>query len=829
MIRFFDKEIGCAEYESLTGMKMLEDFFSKGKDNILCVYDDFNTMEYRGIITWDSYRRAINVSDAIMPEYVILSPEMWQDARQYFAYRNGQYKTEFPLPVFNQDGELECFAYEDADANREIRMLRELQENPTALQFSDIYSEYKCVRIYGFNELAYFFAKYLESQGIAVEVNGSMWEGVFNGNECAVPDYECMEIYAEGIGSKKRTWRENLLRSVSVEFECIDKIYEENIRKGIIKDTKGSCADLIERLKGENEVIILRTGMREQAAYDFLLGQGVDICCFVNTKADEPCHRIFGKKMVRKAEAMRTYANPVFIECAEKGSAWGLGEVDYYDYRGYRRNESYILLRDYLEAGKNGLLNILCKAKIVLAGDSYLCQRLYEYLGEKGVVTIKYLSGPWNRDNSSDLPECHVEDIDEEAMCLLVEPVYYKMSTEKWEGRLNEWIKYIEEKQIDNYTIYFSDMSSFTYVESDYKNDKYTKEYLTPKRIVLGAIGSCSGNLFFQGLVDGHPSILIMEDCYLSMNLFWICVCLSMKETKDILPFLWKLIDNNCGAIFNPTAFNEKMNELLACGKRFTSQELFVMIHIAYMHMWGRNIVGNDIGDKIIYWNPHYMARDTLEKCAEWLGAEKMPCDIFNIARNLCMWLGSTIKVYLLSRAEFDVYDAALCYVGIDKKDYKYSNRVTVRFEDLKCNPRETLKIICEKWEIPWSDTLMHTTHNGEKSSWYNGEQEISDFDLAPVYNLYEKFFSEFDRFRMMLINAPYQRKYGYPYVEITQFSRRELQEMFLKSFRFEELPEIEIKDKNELNQKMRLQRKIKNRLQNAKRDELLWEERRLR
>ena len=55
--------------------------------------------------------------------------------------------------------------------------------------------------------------------------------------------------------------------------------------------------------------------------------------------------------------------------------------------------------------------------------------------------------------------------------------------------------------------------------------------------------------------------------------------------------------------------------------------------------------------------------------------------------------------------------------------------------------------------------------------------------------------------------------------MEIAQFSKRELQEMFLKGFRFEELTEIEIKDKNELAQKMRLQRKIRNCLQNVRRD----------
>ena len=63
---------------------------------------------------------------------------------------------------------------------------------------------------------------------------------------------------------------------------------------------------------------------------------------------------------------------------------------------------------------------------------------------------------------------------------------------------------------------------------------------------------------------------------------------------------------------------------------------------------------------------------------------------------------------------------------------------------------------------------------------------------MTPVYNTYEKYFSEFDRLRVMLIQTLWQRSYGYPYLELKQFSRRELQEMFLKGFRFDELVELD-------------------------------------
>lgn len=128
-----------------------------------------------------------------------------------------------------------------------------------------------------------------------------------------------------------------------------------------------------------------------------------------------------------------------------------------------------------------------------------------------------------------------------------------------------------------------------------------------------------------------------------------------------------------------------------------------------------------------------------------------------------------------------------LNFPNIERINFKWSARLIIKFEDLKLNTQKTLLEICKNWGITWSDTFMETTINGKKLVYGEEGCEVSDFDLRPVYNLNEKYFSEFDRLRIMLINAPYQKKYGYPYVRISQFTRRELQEMFLKKFKFEE------------------------------------------
>lgn len=98
----------------------------------------------------------------------------WKNVREY-CKRHLRSGREYLIPVLDGNDQLFCFAYEDLEANREIRMLRELSETSNALQFADLYPDCECVRIHGFNELAYFFAKYLESQRIMVEVSDGMW------------------------------------------------------------------------------------------------------------------------------------------------------------------------------------------------------------------------------------------------------------------------------------------------------------------------------------------------------------------------------------------------------------------------------------------------------------------------------------------------------------------------------------------------------------------------------------------------------------------------------------------------------------------------------
>ena len=548
--------------------------------------------------------------------------------------------------------------------------------------------------------------------------------------------------------------------------------------------------DLFDFLKTQNELVILGSGREELDVYDLLIGKNIDVCCFVNDNYSEQSHKMFGKNIISSIDARNKYKKPIFIECSNKYSAWGFGGVDYYDYIGYRRNKNFFLIKDYIDIKENSLQNILSNKKIVLAGHIELCEYLYKYLVLKKYQICGHLVDGQKNNNweQGKMPEIYPKDVDKDTVCLMVAQEDYLKEGGK-RKQLIDLEVYVKQNELDDYTEYFSYMESLIEIEQCNRK-KYTKKALIPRKIVLGSIEGNSGNAFFRGLLDNHPSILMINHCNFSDSLFRYCIILSMKDSNNILSDFWKMYkkEQEQAEIFDPDAFNSKMNQLLSLYKSFSPQELFVVFHVAFMYMRGREIAVNDIKNMLIYWEPHNVDRKLLEDCAKWLGDEQVNCDIINVVRNKVMSSGDVKRILLTSNDVRRAFTVVLNYPSIDKKDFLWCDRLVVKFEDIKCNPHDVLFGICKQWGIEWSDTLMTTTSNGEKIWHTNRDYTVCDFDLKPVYNLNEKYFSEFDRFRIMLINAPWLRKYEYPYVNMVQFTRRELYDMFSKRFRFEKM-----------------------------------------
>lgn len=91
--------------------------------------------------------------------------------------------------------------------------------------------------------------------------------------------------------------------------------------------------------------------------------------------------------------------------------------------------------------------------------------------------------------------------------------------------------------------------------------------------------------------------------------MYSICIRLAEEDAGNILAGFWYLYRQEAGEeavakyFPNKEKFDRKLKELLGLNGRFTSQELFVMFHLAYEAMYGREM--SCLENTVIYWEPH--------------------------------------------------------------------------------------------------------------------------------------------------------------------------------------------------------------------------------
>lgn len=774
MLRFVDKEVFSVTYEELNKDVVMTFFQQNGYDEIVCVLNKLG--QFQGFITYASCQ-CTDIYQSIQSRYLKLDENIWENARTYIKRYSGDVELDeyIMIPIVDQEIKLKCFAYNDTAADRELRMLRELSELNEGFQFRDLFPEYECVKVYGFNELAFCFVKYLKKQSVNVFVYGEMWEDFFRNEEFSYLDFKCLNVFAEGYVQKTKNWLENKLRSAAVEFECIDQIYEKNINEGIIQNTIGTLKDLTDRLKACDGIVIKGTGIEALDTYNYLLKYNIDIWGFVSDNFRERRQRLFGRAILKYSDVRLKEADIIWIDPVNRGSAWGIGETDYYDYIGYHRNKNYFLIRDYVEIHSDGLDHVLKGSRCVCIGDSLLWGNLVSSLKKSFLL----------EETTFEYYEYERLETDTEVIKSIDKQYILWASPEettgycKWEERKNQVLEQLDNLGIEHYSDYFCSLRTVISIQ---KAAMYYSEWI-PKRIVVGAIRHCCGCSFFRELLDAHPNIFIIAEYNsLNMELFWYCIRLAEYKTDEIMPLFWKIYK---GDLKDKEQFNNKMKQLLKGYKVVSAQDLFVMFHIANRYMYDQ--VDRDITKSVIYWEPHYPDREFFEQAGiQWLSGQNVSCNTLVLVRNSIQRCGSRLKGMLKLKWFGDQISPEKAYAMVlNWVPDMVRGGIYLRFEDLKRHPVKILQSICEEWGIPWSDILMETTINGMGAQYDNGVQKISNFDLQAVYNDYEIYFSELDRLRITLLALPYQKKYGYPCVEISQFTQHDLQEIFKKKFRF--------------------------------------------
>ena len=99
------------------------------------------------------FKKPEGVETVIAEEHVCFDKDLWQNSRRYFRdYFCDDITVMRLLPVMDRNGEILCYGWQDGEANRELRMLRELGQNSNALQFGDVFPGIRQVVVHGFNE-----------------------------------------------------------------------------------------------------------------------------------------------------------------------------------------------------------------------------------------------------------------------------------------------------------------------------------------------------------------------------------------------------------------------------------------------------------------------------------------------------------------------------------------------------------------------------------------------------------------------------------------------------------------------------------------------------
>lgn len=478
-------------------------------------------------------------------------------------------------------------------------------------------------------------------------------------------------------------------------------------------------------------------------------------------------------------EAIRSGKDSIFIDVHGEKSALGTANVDFFDYYGYRRNEQFFLIKDYTDISYSNLVHILKGKELFLAGDEILCGILEEYLKniENQDIFVKYI----------DISQWDIPENSDHILCV-VHPWYGNVDVD---STPKLWAFRQRLKRVTNisYSEYFSHASAFVLIDAymNENSEKYTHECLIPKGILLGAMPWMSGNVLIRGLLDGHPNILKVPMGAVNDNLFWYCVRLTWHRFMERKEYSAEVND------FFPycEVFQEIIQKVHLSEEKMTSQEMLLLFHIEYLKSV-HNLSIKDMSRTIVYWEPHLFPRKEIPALAKWLESEKVGGNTLITRRNLAVWYGANFKSYNGTSSVPFLLISIKGMAGVDFRNeipLRNWRTLIMRFEDLKLHPQEELLKLCDIVGIPWSDTLLHTTNNGGEWVW---ENSVVDFDIKPVFNPYEEYLSEFDRFRVLLVGAPYQKKYGYIYENCLKFSRAELQEMYLKKFRFQNLPKFE-------------------------------------
>lgn len=313
-----------------------------------------------------------------------------------------------------------------------------------------------------------------------------------------------------------------------------------------------------------------------------------------------------------------------------------------------------------------------------------------------------------------------------------------------------------------------------------------------------------SGSILLYGIFDAHPNILSFTNNDFFLDNLWFYIQrvkdFSIEEIpKKLMEYHNdKVKESGSSENFLQSSsgitFESEFNNVVAGRRILSEKDIYLASLIAVFYIKGGKYTS--VNKPIIFYDFHVNS-SIFPIMHKWIRHNFANYVLLQPVRNTISRLGSKLRTEIGYFSERDLYDSWkkwLRYVpswGTNQIKKEVEDIIIrFRFEDLKLHPKELLTILCEKIGIPWSDTLLEPTSDGEKTVYHvRNSYTVSGFDLKPVYNQYTEFFSSFDRFRLDILFYERQKAYDYDTIDFCcyKFDDQWIQELFQYPFKFEE------------------------------------------
>lgn len=440
---------------------------------------------------------------------------------------------------------------------------------------------------------------------------------------------------------------------------------------------------------------------------------------------------------------------------------------------------------------------ILKNKQLVLVGRKSLCEDLKETFKKKEVTDyIKILEYYSNLDEKTvrDYAVNHLESI----YFIVTRDLY--VGYEQKRREIYNCLKSAGVKSItQRYSKEFYYLKRESIAKGECQNIE-TRSMKQPKRIeiedvntVLFHIGEAySGTFYFRDLFTKQENVLYLDDTPFHAML-WLII--KEVKSKKITAIPYKIVEW-CEEYFteNKELFIQEFQKATKNRKSLSEKEIFTAVYIAFFYMKGNEYIGSS--EPIIYFEPHSNHDlDYFYLC--WFKNNFTTVKQLRIVRNLINKGGSCIRYCLsvdhkLNCETIRQIQYYGCYGSKKDEILKDSDKITIRFEDLKIYPKEMLGYICKKIHISLDEKIFNFTDQENKKiarTW--GLKSM--FDLKPVYYNYDEYFSSFDRFRLDILYRERQKVYGYSFIDINKlpFTQEQIEELYKTPYKFEKLIEF--------------------------------------